>query len=666
MKSTAAEKQHLPYVALGKVYAVPSLHARVRFAGLVRRAFFALRPDAIAVELPATLESSVRAGVARLPYLSVVGYQDFDEALEPVQQILPITPDDSLCEAVRLGEAHGVPVHFVDRDVINYQGGPVRAADDYLVERIGLEAYWQATDRALERAAPGSQDAERELEMAARLRELSAQHERVLFVCGITHLAPVLELLRGDAPAPPGAVTQREQTLYNLAQESTGHVLGSLPYHAFAYELGRVGLRPPDYPQLLPLPNTKGGELGAAQDAFRETLEQLLDELKRRGAAGRSDAAQEDAYELLTEMVQGAVKLYEREWNEQPAPARLMTLLRFARNLALVHRRLTPSRYEIVLAGKNTVNDDYAFQLLRMVDHYPFYDEDSELPELKVEGDLQEGESGGEQLTLRLRLPRALQGELAPDDLDLDEPAEEFEDGSWQERWEDGEHHVSHLPQDTIIENFFTYIRNKAKRILSDQQVRIHEMQASLMDGLDLRETLRNLPRGKVYVRENLPGIGDVGPVVVIFHKPGEEHQFPHEKMWFAEHHNESDLALYSTEPGKKLDGPGISRCQYGGVLSLYPPTGRAHVWGNPRYADVRTRSELLLKSAIDLSRKPIVAYVATQGPPADMLAFAASRGVHIMYIPLENLSADILKRVRTFHVLADTVIRTLAHKYIN
>ncbi|HEX9844738.1 MAG TPA: hypothetical protein VGC20_18400, partial [bacterium] len=662
MKSTAAQKAHLPYVAFGNVYAVPSLHARVRFAGLVRRAFFALRPDAIAVELPATLAASVRAGVARLPYLSVVGYQDYDERLEPVQQILPITPDDSLCEAVRLGESHGVPVHFVDRDVIAYQGGPVRAADDYLVERIGLEAYWRAVDKTLERAGPGSQDAERELEMAAHLRALSATHERVLFVCGLTHLAPVLEHLRGNEPAPPGAVTQREHTLYNLARESTGHVLGSLPYHAYAYELVRCGLHAQAYPQLLPLPNTKGGELSAAQDAFRGALELLLDELKHRAADGRVGSADVEPYELLTEMMQGAVKLYDREWNEQPAPARLMTLLQFARNLALVHRRLTPNRYEIVLAGKNTVNDDFAFQLLRMVDHYPFFEEDSELPELKVEGDLQEGESGGEPLVLRLRLPRALQDGGVPDDLDLSEPPEELEDGSWQERWEDGEHHVSHLPEDSKIENFFTYIREKAKRILSDQQVRIHEMQASLMDGLDLRETLRNLPRGKVYVRENLPGIGDVGPVVAIFHKPGEERLYPHEKMWFAEHHNESDLALYSTEPGTKLDGPGISRCQYGGVMSLYPPTGRAHVWGNPRYADVHSRAELLLKAAIDLSRKPIVAYVATQGPSAQMLAFAGARGIHIMYIPLDILSADIIKRVRTFHVLADTLIRTLAH----
>ncbi|MCZ6472519.1 MAG: hypothetical protein O6934_03685, partial [SAR324 cluster bacterium] len=209
-------------------------------------------------------------------------------------------------------------------------------------------------------------------------------------------------------------------------------------------------------------------------------------------------------------------------------------------------------------------------------------------------------------------------------------------------------------------------LRNKARKILSDQQVRSHEMQASLMDGLDLRETLRNVASGKIYVKEQLPAVGDVGPVVVIFHKPGEEDLYPHTQMWYSEHMGESDLALYSTPPGINFDGPGISRCQYGGVLSLYPPTGRAQVWGNPRYGGTIGKAELLLKAAIDLSRKPIVAYVAGQGPSADLLSLAASRGIHIMYIPLDTLSADQLKRVRTFHVLADREIRPLAPMYIN
>lgn len=660
----ATSKRHPPYLRFGNVYAVPSLHGRVCFAGLVRRAFFEVSPDAIAVELPATLEPSIRTGVARLPYLSVVAYEDYDDSLEKVKQILPVAPDDSLTEAVRLGVDHGIPVHFIDRDVVAYEPRPVRAPDDYLIDRIGLEAYFNAVADAVEAPEPGSQDDTREIEMAAHLRRLSAKHDKVLFVCGLSHLRAILAHMKGDAPPPPGAVTQREHSLYNLALESTANVLGALPFHIYAYEMARRGLHPGAYPQLVPLPNTKGGELESAELAYREALELLLEELKAR-STGSDDV---EAYAVIAECIQSAAMLYHREWIEQPGPARLATLARYARNLALVSKRLTPSRYELILAGKNTVNDDFAFQLLRQVEHYPFFDHDSDLPEMKVEGDLQEGEADGEPIVLRLRLPRAMEdGEaLDLDDLDLEEPPDEVEEGSWEERWEDGEHQVSHLPQDARLENFFTYIRNKCRRILSDQQVRVHEMQASLMDGLDLRETLRNVPLGKVFVRENLPGVGDVGPVVAIFHKPGEEDEYPHEKMWFAEHTEESDLALYSTDPGRRFDGPGISRCTYGGVLSLYPPTGRGHIWDNPRYGDTRSRAERLLKAAIDLSRKPIVAFVAAQGPSAEMLAHAASRGIHIMYVPLDSLSADILKHVRTFHVLADRNIRPLAHKYVN
>ena len=662
MKARQTPATHLPYIERDGIFAVPSLHGNARFAGLLRRAFHDLKPGAIAVELPGTLAELIEEGVGRLPCITVVAYEDFDEQMRTVQQILPVTPDDSLIEAVRLGKEGGVPVSFIDRDVLAYHAEPVRAPDDYLIERIGLEAYWQKFAEARPPAEAGSPDDLREIEMAARLRELREAHGRVLFVCGMIHLEPVLRHLAAGTPTEPGAVTQRKKTLYNLAQESVPQALSGVPWFAYAYELSRRGLKAANYPQLLPLPLSKGGEFKAAQEAYEETAQALLAEL-----GGRPTGTEVlETFALCAGLVQGAVNLYSREWNEEPSPARQHTLLRFARNLALVEGFLTPSKYQLLLAAKNTVNDDFAYQAYRLADHYPFFDAHSELPELKMDG--QQGEAEGETLILRLRLPPTLRESMEEDgeELDLPEPAEEIEDDAWQERWEVGDHHVSHLPQDGKLEAFFEYLRNKARKILSDQQVRTHEMQASMMDGLDLRETLRNAALGKIYVKEQLPAIGDVGPVVVIFHKPGEEAEYPHTQMWYSEHAGESDLALYSTAPGVNFDGPGISRCQYGGVLSLYPPTGRAMVWGNPRYEGTASRAELLLKAAIDLSRKPIVAYVAAQGPSPDVLSLAASRGIHIMYIPLDSLSADQLKRVRNFHVLADRDIRPLAPMYIN
>jgi hypothetical protein len=660
MTAQTAPAAHLPYVRFGRLYAVPSLHARWGFAALVRQAFLAVRPRAIAVELPPTLEDSIRKGVERLPYLSAVVYEDFDQDLDQVHHVVPVTPEDSLIEAVRLGMSANIPVHFIDRDILHYEAQPVRAPDDYLVRRIGLERYWRHVAGNVTEPEPDSPDGLREVAMAAALRQLTGEHERVLYVCGMAHLDGVLRHIREETPEPPGAVSQREQTLFNLGEESIPRSLQGIPYTVYGYELSRAGLAPADYPQLLPLPLARGGEFDAAREARDDTGRRLIARLRTSPLA----AGAPEPYEAIADLTQTAVLLYEREWRQRPAPARLATLQRFARNLALVGKRLTPSKYHVLLSAKNTVNDDFAFQALRAADHYPFFDAKSGLPELKME-EGGRGEAEGETLTLRLRLPPSIRDNLEEEDLDLDAPPEEIEEGSWEERWEDGDRHVSHLPQDGRLEDFFDYLRNKCRTLLADQRVRLHEFEASMMDGLDIRETLRNLPLGKIYVRENLPAVGDVGPIVVIFHKAGEEERYPHEQMWYAEHGDESDLALYSTKPGVEFDGPGISRCHYGGVLSIVPATGRAQVWGNPRYR-ARTRAETLLRAAIDLARRPIVGYVAARGPSPDMLALAASRGVHIMYVPLDSLSADTLKRVRTFHVLAGREIRPLAPMYIN
>ena len=178
-----------PYVTLRPgLYAIPSLHGRPRFAALTREAVLTLRPDAIAVELPGTLEASIRQGVQRLPFMSVVGYSDYDEALEKVTQILPITPDDSLIEAVRLALEGGISLHFIDRDVLNYQNTLVSAPDDYLLERLGLNAYWQHVQAGLDLPEAGSDDA---------LREQDSRRRGVHEAGGVVEQHPLPWSLRG-------------------------------------------------------------------------------------------------------------------------------------------------------------------------------------------------------------------------------------------------------------------------------------------------------------------------------------------------------------------------------------------------------------------------------------------------------------------------------------
>ena len=61
---------------------------------------------------------------------------------------------------------------------------------------------------------------------------------------------------------------------------------------------------------------------------------------------------------------------------------------------------------------------------------------------------------------------------------------------------------------------------------------------------------------------------------------------------WQGEHEQESDMALYSTPPGEHFDGPGISRCEYGGFLLSYPPGRMFHVWEDPYFDAARSKPE--------------------------------------------------------------------------
>ena len=58
------------------VHCLPVCHYRIEFAQLVRQAIDQVKPDAIAVELPPTLEDRIRQGISLLPSISVLLYEN--------------------------------------------------------------------------------------------------------------------------------------------------------------------------------------------------------------------------------------------------------------------------------------------------------------------------------------------------------------------------------------------------------------------------------------------------------------------------------------------------------------------------------------------------------------------------------------------------------------
>jgi hypothetical protein len=594
---------------------VPVLHGRLELAVAVRQALEAIRPARIAVELPETLEQPVLRGVARLPLLSVVSYRGANG--KPVY--LPIEPADPLCEALRFGLERGVPVALVDRDVDDYGRHAELFPDPYAVKRLGHERYCASCEQALAAERPNPVDAAREATMAWHVGRLLAAADGgpVVLVCGLAHARRVRALVERGEPAgePLRRVRREEVTLYHLSAASSRETLAEPPYLQLAFEAAR-----------------RGGP--AALDALDRLAEQVR-------------------------LCQRARETYRESSGEDVAAQALAVLFRFARNYALVERRLAPDLYQLLVAARGAVDDNYAYEVWDLATAWPHQSERPELPviELSLE-DLYENARyirfHRTQRTRRRRLLRV-----------VGERPRERRPGEWRASWK-GEAICSYPPEDVVVESYGDFLKKRAKGMLSAEHARVEPFSASLLDGIDLRETLRNWHERRLYVREHRVVRGEVGAVVVIFDEDrGSEERYPWCTTWQGEHEQESDMAFYATPLGEHVVGPGISRCEYGGFLLAYPPGRMFGVFEDPFFGRAESKPERLLLAGIDYSLERHVLYVGPQPPRSLWRSVAERFGKRLVYIPLGDLSPVTLKQVRVLHVLDGHPVRAYAKRYI-
>ena len=216
-----------------------------------------------------------------------------------------------------------------------------------------------------------------------------------------------------------------------------------------------------------------------------------------------------------------------------------------------------------------------------------------------------------------------------------------------------------------MIENYGGFLKKKGTKQLSEEETRLEPFSTSLLDGIDMRETLRNLHEGRIYVREYLRIKGGVGSIVVIFDMDREGEKYPYLMTWLGEHEQESDMAFYATPPADNIVGPGICRCEYGGFLLAYPPRRMSDVWSDKDYSFARGKGEVLLLAALDYSPEKHVVYAASRPPRSYFRQIASRLNKKIIFIPLGSLSPVTLKKLRVFHVLFGHDKRATAKDYI-
>ena len=118
----------------------------------------------------------------------------------------------------------------------------------------------------------------------------------------------------------------------------------------------------------------------------------------------------------------------------------------------------------------------------------------------------------------------------------------------WKQRWNPFGM-CSWPPEDDRIESFHRHVRDQAKAILGADLARSEKFTTSVMDGLDIRETLRNWHTGDLYVKVLPPSRGSIEVVVFLFDVPADPQVYTNRATWYAEHAEESTLAFYATDP---------------------------------------------------------------------------------------------------------------------
>jgi len=221
-------------IVIDSVWVLPVLHERLEYADLVRETMDRLEPDAVAVEIPSSLERTWLRGVDRLPSVSVMLYEN----RRGRTIYLPIQPADPMAEAARTARARGLRIVCADLDVDDYADYRDPVPDPYALLRLGLPAVYEAF-RALPRRSDASDD-RREASMAYHARRLHEDGARkVLLICGMHHAEGVARQFDVVQAAPFTSPSRRNVRLVHLHPESLGEVLAEIPFHIAAWEARR-------------------------------------------------------------------------------------------------------------------------------------------------------------------------------------------------------------------------------------------------------------------------------------------------------------------------------------------------------------------------------------------------------------------------------------------
>jgi|GEM_PF-6512364 len=365
------------------------------------------------------------------------------------------------------------------------------------------------------------------------------------------------------------------------------------------------------------------------------------------------------------------------EWTRQDVtPSERTSVFRYMYRLAVEEGRTFPSQFDMLLSAQSVVDSNLSYEWLKECRDFPTGPaaHASALPEIH----LPLAAFTPQVSTLSIEKfdtigrhrpksrPRGLKRE-APTPTGSQEGVDEskYADGKWVH--EDHPYSCSFPDEDVFMEEFSFGLRKQASEKVRALETHTHELTTSLEDGLDLRETIRNWHTGKVMVREEVNlAKADIGAIVFNFAAPEDGDSYTWRAFWHAERHDNSHLLFFATPFQDSVIGPGVAKSEFGGFSVLPLGAVAFDPWHDPYIRSLcRTPLEaLLLASALGTEEKSLL-FLSNDPPPKSVASLIKRSGKIIIFQRLDQIPPDKIRRLRTFHILAEAGVRAYAQKYI-
>jgi hypothetical protein len=573
---------------------------------------------------------------------------------------VPIDPCQPTIAAIRTAIGEHIPRFFIDLEINRYEGYQQQSADPYCLKRVSIERFAAAMLPHIERPTQ-TQRIDRIRFMAYQLRQLSIDYKNILLVCDFHDWPWIREAYFQPDPNPPQPEWTEPPKVYGVRLRSLYFLFGELPFTTALYEHARMTLG--------------------------DDSELSIDGVKRL---------------LLT-----ARAVYQRKLGKSArkiTPLLLRQCLQYLRNLTLMERRLTPDLIHIVQAAQQIGGDTYAYYVLNTAKRYVPHRIDRLEAGIATHG----GEDGNEKdpdsnssdaANSDTEISRANPGSHSSKGLPLvkmgigqiELPSDEIvgavnrlsgvplvwrhlelqphrsrpkDQRRWIERWNPG-YQCSYPPEDARIEQFRSAVFNRAKQIMGADAAKSEKFMSSVMDGIDIRETLRHWYDGELYVKINPPIRSGMDAVVMLFDTPADPRDYTWRTTWFAEHDEESTLAFYATDFKKNPIGPGICSATYGGAMFLFPPRRIPEIWREPMFDFTTTLEERLIAAACRFAVHRHVALLSPLAPGYSWKRIARLYGKRLVHVPLGQYSDSTVQQLRLVHVLNGMEVRSYASSFI-